>query len=420
MMVTRKTGSLCKRLIFSGVTGALLGSNASALEYKLDKHQLDLGFRGRLATVEASQNARAASVLLRLKATSHWASQVSTLFEVDHVALGFEDDFSNGENFNDAPVIPDVAGTDLNQALIRYSPTNTIDLSLGREAIEFGNARFVGANNFWQNEQTLDGFGFNYAFATASSVSYAFVDNANRINGDDAGRRLSPNDSNFEQNNGLRPAPFLGDHDHNTHLVFAQFKEWDFSRVQAYFFDIDIKDAAVLSNQTLGARYEYRGRLGRIRTAAHAELAVQERPKANDSAALLYHDLGAGFGVGSSEISINYERLGENDGTSFVTPLASLHDHNGWADQFLLTPSGGLRDFSIQYIWRDSPWQIDARYHLFNSDSTNDHLGAELDIDFSIQVNRDNTLLLRLADFTASANGYADERRIFLMFIHNL
>lgn len=391
-----------------------------ALEYAIDNHSVEFGSRTRIAHVDTDNNAKAASLLLRLRAESDWSTQFSTLLEVDHVELGWEDDFSNGVHFNGNPVIPDTAGTDLNQVLMHYSPTNTLQLTLGREAVNLGNQRFVGSNRFWQNEQTLDTAGFKFEFGIASNVLYRYVDNANRINGEEAGKNLSLTDSIFAANNGLRPAPFLGDHDHNTHLLFARFKEWDYSQVEAYYFDMDIIDAAALSNQTLGLRYEYKGRWGILRTKAHGELALQERTEINNDAILQFYDVGVGIGYGNNEISINYQRLGESSGISFVMPLASLHDQNGWVDKFLLTPSTGLRDYTLHYIWRKNPIKIDARYHVFHSDNHDLALGGEFDIDIIFKFNRENSVLLRYADFDSSDAAFTDERRVFLMYTHNL
>jgi hypothetical protein len=235
-----------------------------------------------------------------------------------------------------------------------------------------------------------------------------------------SGKKLASSDTNFDTNNGLRPVAFLGDHDHDTHLLFAEFKEWDYSQVQAYYFDMNIKDAAALSNKTLGFRYEYTGRWNNLRTLAHGELALQERTEINNDAILQYYDLGAGIGYRANEISINYQRLGENNGTSFVTPLASLHNDNGWADKFLSTPSSGLRDYEVQYIWRRNPIKIDARYHYFHTDSNNSKLGEELDIDFSVKLSRHDTVRFRYANFFSGEGGYSDETRVFLMYSHHL
>ena len=422
-MATQKTGKP-----FNSIVACIIGlmslvnipQSAEALDYSLNNHTLEFGARARVAQVDADNNGKAASLLFRLRAESNWSTQFSTLIEVDHVELGWKDQFSNGVHFNGNPVIPDAAGTDLNQAFMRYSPSNTLQLTLGREAVNLGNQRFVGTNGFWQNEQTLDTAGFKFEFGIASNVLYRYVDNANRINGEEAGKNLSLTDSIFAANNGLRPAPFLGDHDHNTHLLFARFKEWDYSQVEAYYFDMDIIDAAALSNQTLGLRYEYKGRWGILRTKAHGELALQERTEINNDAILQFYDVGVGIGYGNNEISINYQRLGESSGISFVMPLASLHDQNGWVDKFLLTPSTGLRDYTLHYIWRKNPIKIDARYHVFHSDNHDSALGEEFDIDIIFKFNRENSVLLRYADFDSSDAAFTDERRVFLMYTHNL
>jgi hypothetical protein len=418
--MTGNTSASFVGLIASIVLTTAVIPSASALVYELEDHTLELGARARIANVTADNNARAMSFLLRLRAESEWTPQLSTLFELDHVELTWQDEFSNGEFFNDRPVVPDVAGTDLNQALLRYSPTNTVQLSLGREAINLGNERFVGTNGFWQNEQTLDTAGFNYEFGFASHFLYRYVDNANRITGNNSGKNLASSDTNFNTNNGQRPAAFLGDHDHDTHLLFAELKEWDYSQVQAYYFDMDIKDATALSNKTLGFRYEYTGRWNNLRTLAHAELALQERTEINNDAILQYYDLGAGIGYRANEISINYQRLEENNGTSFVTPLASLHNYNGWADKFLSTHSSGLRDYEVQYIWRQNPIKIDARYHSFHTDNNNSKLGEELDIDFSVKLSRHDTVRFRYANFVSGEGDYSDETRVFLMYSHHL
>jgi hypothetical protein len=431
MTAMPKTGSSVATLagvVIGLVSAAIMSPSVVALEYTVQNHSLELATRARIAHVETNaktdaesqDNARAASLLLRLRATSVWTPQFFTLFELDHVMLGWQNEFSNGQHFNAKPVIPDVAGLDLNQALLHYTPTNTLQLTLGREAINLGNERFVGTNGFWQNEQTLDSAGFNFEFAHASQISYRYVNNANRITGQNAGENLSPVDANFTANNGLRPAAFLGDHTHDTHLLFAQFKEWDFSRLHAYYFNIDITEAKALSNQTLGLRYEYKGRWNKLRTLAHGELALQQRTHINNDAMLQFYDLGAGFGYGASEISINYQRLGANNGTSFVTPLASLHDHNGWSDKFLTTPNTGLRDYKLHYIWRQSPLKIDARYHVFNSDENGSKIADELDVDIILKLSRHNTVLLRYADFNANADNFTDEQRVFLMYTHDL
>ncbi|GAB1258681.1 hypothetical protein [Aurantivibrio plasticivorans] len=393
-----------------------------ALELEFDNHELAFAARPRVAFVHGEggddSDAKAASLLLRLRADSEWTDNVSTVLELDYVALGWENEFTNGVNFNGKPVIPDSEGFDLNQALLSYSITNNLNLFIGREAVNLGNQRFVGTNSFWQNEQTLDMTGMQFGFGTASTISYRYVDNANRIQGEDAGTKLRSSDANFIQQGGQRPPQFLGNHDHQTHLLFADVKEWDYSRVQTYFYRMHIDDALALSNNTLGARYEYKGRIAYVRPIVNAEFALQERPEIADNSSIRYLNIEVGFGYRSSQLTLNYELLDGNSNVSFVTPLASLHDFNGWADKFLLTPAGGLKDYSLQYIWRNNPWQIDARYHSFKAANGSGSYGDELDVDMSFNITRDSQLLLRYANFKASSPAYNDEERVFLQFLY--
>ena len=426
MMVTQRIGSNLTRAVKTGCyaltffTSMGAFSIANAKEHQAGQHLWELGLRPRVAFIEGEQHARASSLLLRARVNSEWSNHFSTLIEVDHVELFWEDEFSNGEQFNDKPVIPDVEGSDLNQALFTLSPTNTLQLFAGREAVNLGTERFVGSNSFWQNEQTLDLAGLAYSYGSASNISYRYVANANRISGDDAGRHLHPSDSNFATNNGLRPLRFLGDHEYNAHLLFTEIREWDHSIVQAYYFNLDNQDAPAVSNRTLGLRYEHKGDIGNWRTLAHAELAYQERLDLDNDTRLHYYNVATGAGFRSHQMTVKYEHLDAKNGLSFTTPLASLHDHNGWADQFLAIPKTGLSDMSIQYIWRNSPFKMDARYHIFESVEDGIHYGNELDVDLSVNIDKKNTVLLRFADFNKKDTTYLNQRRIFLQFIHHL
>ncbi len=420
---TPKTGN--KLALLTGCFTCITASiPLAALELQFENHELAFAARPRVAFINGEKgdesDGKAASLLLRLRAESQWASNLSSLLELDYVALGWESEFSNGVHFNGKPIIPDAEGFDLNQALLSYSLTNNIELSIGREAVNLGSQRFVGTNSFWQNEQTLDMAAVQLGFGAASHISYRYVDNANRIQGEDAGANLRLSDSNITQNGGLRPPQFLGDHDHQTHLLFADVKEWDYSRVQAYFYKMHIKDARPLSNKTLGARYEYKGRLGNLRPIVNAEFSLQERPKVADHSSIRYVNLEAGFGYRSNQLTVSYELLDENSQISFVTPLASLHDFNGWVDKFLLTPAGGLQDYSVQYIWRKNPWQIDARYHSFEAADGSGSYGDEFDVDISFNITRETQILLRYGNFKSSSESYSDEERVFIWLKYNL
>jgi len=100
------------------------------------------------------------------------------------------------------PVIADPGGEDLNQAFIQYKSANGIQARLGRQRIIFDNARFVGNVGWRQNEQTYDSFSLDHTAGNGVRLQYAYVDNVNRIFGNDVA---------------------AGDHSQNTHLFNASF-----------------------------------------------------------------------------------------------------------------------------------------------------------------------------------------------------
>lgn len=413
--VMPKTGNRYPLAIF---LSAALAPTSDALETRFDNHDLSADFRPRAAYVSADENGRALSALFRVNLESEWHSKIRSLIQVDHVELGWEDQFSNGVNLTNKPVIPDNSGTELNQGFVDVDVSNTLSVRAGREAINLGNERFIGTNSFWQNEQTYDGGGFRYTFASASELEYRYISNTNRIFGSDAGRTLQGSESN-NPSPALRPARFLGDHEQDSHLLFASIREWDFSQLQLYYLDIDNRDVSGLSNETVGIRYQFKGRYRSFRTEAHGEFARQKRTEISESY-LNYNTVGMTVGFGKHQLGASRESLGSNGDISLTTPLASLHDHNGWADQFLITPNDGLVDNRIQYFWRKNPIKVDARYHHFQTVKNRQTLADELDIDLIYKFNKNSTLLIRFADFQSKSPNYRDEQRVFLQFNYHL
>jgi hypothetical protein len=69
---------------------------------------------------------------------------------------------------------------------------------------------------------------------------------------------------------------------------------------------------------------------------------------------------------------------------SLKTPLATLHNFNGFADKFLVTPDRGLEDAYIALGYTctcpvTGPWTAKAWFHDFSTDEGSDDLGEEWD-----------------------------------------
>ena len=332
-----------------------------------------------------------------------------TVLEVDYVITGWRDHHSDGERINDQPLIPDVAGLDLNQMFLGYSQ-GIWRLRLGRQAIALDDQRFVGGNGFWQNEQTFDALRLQWRWRSASRLHYVYIANANRIYGEAADAEDFPAPPG-------RPAGFLGDHEHRSHLLHFEMNEWDAAQWQLYFYWIDNLDQPASSNHTLGTQYAYNLTLGPVKYAATLALAGQERPGVAGSPVPLYGLAELGAIRGAWRGVLRYEMLDSDARTTFATPLASGHDFQGWADVFVQTPDSGLQDASAELHWRGSPWEIDLRYHAFwEARSGGEHLGDEWDVEVEFKPTRRQILSLRYGDFQTDSAAYPDTRKIFLNY----
>lgn len=403
---------LCQYLVLSTtcVSAAYSSTNEGI-------HQFDFSTRLRYADLtSASQGGKASSIRLRLEVTSHWGDNFSSHFGMDHVETAFKEQHSDGVRFNGKPQILDIDGSDINQASVQGKLSET-KITLGRQRLEFDDQRFIGGNGFWQNEQTFDALHIEQTLFSRSRASVSQVINVNRIFGDDANNDLKTSDINFEINNGQRPAAALGDHKHDTQLVHIELNEWDFSQWVSYGIFIDNKSAPLLSSNTVGTRYIFKTQASNFKYTFDAEVAVQERTKIDNTPTSQLTAFSAGIGYNSLLLSAHVETLTAESGAGFITPLGSLHDFYGWADQFSATPENGLNDTSLQLKWRSSPWKFDLRYHLFSATENNDNYGEEVDLDIFLKLNKHHLIHFRLADFNAHPDAaYKDQTRAILSY----
>lgn len=391
----------------------LMISSSSVLA--LGEHKFDWSSRARYANVDADNSGQSASLLLRGNLESQWSGIFSSTLEVDAVGTGFKDDHSDGVHFNDEPLIPDPPGAEFNQALLSLD-LDAATIHLGRQRINFDNQRFIGGNGFWQNEQTFDALLGKFKVASNSNFTYSYIANANRIFGDDADENNSGRE--HEYGDAGRPAAFLGDHKQHTHLTRLEWNEWDYTRVVGYGYRIDNQDMPSVSNTTFGGSYNLNYKAGAIKYRVQIEAAQQDRFEL-EADNLPYYLLDLGLGINAWELSGRYEVLGENDGAAFVTPLGSNHDFEGWADEIGNTPNTGVRNFSLELLWRASPLRVESSYHFFKDDLEGNNIGREFDLDFVYKPARKHSISLRLAHF--EPEGDADSvRKVYLDYSFNL
>ncbi len=146
----------------------------------------------------------------------------------------------------------------------------------------------------------------------------------------------------------------------------------------AYFLDFEGIGAAQ-SNETFGVRATGAATFGGVKLDYAGAYATQsdygDNPNAYD-ADYLALDLTATRGP--LALRAGYESLeGEGANRRFITPLASLHPFNGWADVFLATPPDGLDDLYVAATYKPevtlehfSAPTFTVAYHDFEAERT--------------------------------------------------
>ena len=376
-----------------------------------------LDLRYRHESVDQAGFARDAHAdTLRVRAgyaTSAWHGW-SALAEADGVLAlgdGRHNDTRNGQR--QYPVIADRAGAEINQALLRYVDGRN-SATFGRQRINLGNQRFVGGVGWRQNEQTYDGVRLQLAPLEQVTLDYTYVDGINTVFG--------PDDS--AASNAANPSDIGGD----SHLLHAGWKIAPALAASAYYYELDLDGIAVtatappgtLNSRTTGLRLE--GAQGGWSYAA--EYARQDELKGNpwtlDSRYLLAE---LGWTVRGIALKAGYESLGGGEGTgnrAFQTPLATKHAFQGWADVFLNTPAGGVRDVNLKAGTTlkpgpgGKPLRLMAVAHEFTDDDGSRRYGHEFDLLAAAPITDMLTAEAKAAFFDGARPGFADRTKVWL------
>ncbi|MEM7601587.1 MAG: hypothetical protein AAF357_09250, partial [Verrucomicrobiota bacterium] len=101
--------------------------------------------------------------------------------------------------------------------------------------------------------------------------------------------------------------------------------------------------------------------------------------------------------------TVGFEQLGSDNGRGFATPLATLHKFNGFADQFLNTPAGGLSDAYISMGTKLAGINFVAAYHYFWDDGFDASIGQEIDLVASKALTDNVTVLAKAALYDGMA-----------------
>lgn len=399
---------LCGMVVLSAALNAQESTpsqQTSSFEDLVREGSIDLSFRYRFEFVDdsaISEKAEASTLRSRLTLTSGEVAAFQLKVELDDIRELIWDDFNAGAgntpNRSRYPIVADPEGTEVNQAYIDYTGFESIQLRLGRQRINLDNQRFVGGVGWRQNEQTYDALMFRYSDKIFSG-SYTYVDNVNLVFGEDVS---------------------AGDHRQDgTHLLNASTEISNIGSLSGYYYHIDNDDQPSFSTSTLGLRLTGKPTVENLSLHYEIEYAKQEDAGNNTSSYDTdYLHLDVGIVIDEFDLAVGIEQLGAERGGRFVTPLATLHAFNGWADKFLAqgsgNPASGLEDVYVKTQYTFGEYKLQARYHRFESDINSNDLGNELNIAFGGRVNDFLRADFFYADFNGDS-GMSDTRKIWLM-----
>ena len=374
---------------------ATTGANAGALDSILSNPKLDIELRPRYESVDDDVHKDASALTVRT------AIGVQTgLFEVDGLNAQLQamsvDHFGLVTDYNpeDAryATVADPAQTRMTQANISYASNGFIGI-VGRKMVVLDNARFIGNVGWRQMPQTYDLAAAIYNGVENLSLLGAYVTRVNQIG----------KDANFQT---------------GTVLLHAAYKVMPELTLTAY--DYMVQNFA----DHIGIRATGNFDLYGVKLGYEAEYATQEDPSLTDDDETNhiptrkdpddieqdadYYKVALSGTMKGFTLGAAYEFLSDaGDGDApFMTPLATLHAMNGWADKFLATPSGGLTDISVKAAYDAKEYgKLAVIYHDFGTDSdmptalngtaASDDLGSEVDVAYNYKINKSLGLLLK-------------------------
>ncbi len=342
-----------------------------------------------------ADNANATTLRTKLGYNTGSFNGFSANIEFEHSGEIFGGNHNNGINGNTGyPAIIDANHTEVNQAKLMYSGIEGTTFVAGRQAVNLGTQRFIGTVGWRQNDQTYDAVAVVNNSIEGLTATYGYVWNVNRIFGND------------------HP---MGDLKTKTHLLNANFKATNALNIEGYGYLIDLDNIAVkgLNSKTFGIRASGSQEVADGTNILYAaEYANQTDYKDNPASfSVDFYNIEAGVSFSGLTIKGGLETLGSEGGVaSFKTPLATLHKFNGWADKFLNTPAGGLRDYygSASYVASNTGTELDGTnitvvYHKFKSDFGSVDYGSEIDASISKKIFDRFTVLIKYAHYNADS-----------------
>lgn len=354
---------------------------------------LDVNFRWGYAKRDALDDSHAATVRTRLGYQTGSFRGVSGLVEMVNTASPKPSGYFDGVETNDKgqTIIADPERTDVNRVWLGFAREDWagLDLKAGRQRIKLDDDRWIGNVGWRQNEQTFDAARLqsNLGFEKLL-VQYVHAWEVNRIFADEG------------------PEP-RRDFNPRSHFVNVAYDHGPSVRAVFFAYLIDPSEDGFrgLGSQTYGLRLTGKVPLGENLSLPYQASYAFQQDWGDNPTSYAAHYVFAQAGVALDRfgrISAGFELLGSDHDAVVVTPFATAHKFNGFADVFLNNGGNrGLRDLfvSIAPTIPVPGLKLELIVHRFWDDQGGDLLGQEYDAVARYDVNRHVGLLYKFAYF---------------------
>ena len=346
-------------------------------------------FRLRYESVDqdnAVDDATALTLRTKLGYTTAAVSGFSATLELeDNRIVAGEGDYTvgpTGYKPGEYSVIADPETTELDQAFVQYKG-DMFTAKLGRQVLTYDGHRFVGHVGWRQDKQTFDGLSLTVTPTDKLTVNYAYLTQRNRIFAEAA------------------------DEEVKDHLLNVSYTT-PAGKLVAYSYRLKNDYGNDATMDTSGVSFS--GATGTdVEVLYSAELATQTAEPNNTEFDADYYKLEAGVSTSGITAKLGYEVLGSDDGNyGFLTPLATLHKFNGWADTFIFPPAGGLVDTSLSVAGGLAGGKWMLAYHDFSADDDSsgvDNYGDEINAVYSKKFGKYYNAGIKYASYSADEFG---------------
>lgn len=363
-----------------------------------DAGNASIDFNLRYESVEqdnAKKDADALTLRTRLNYQYEVNQSLTAVIEFeDSRALELDDYNDMLGNNPEYSVIADPETTELDQGFLQYQHKQ-FTAKIGRQVIAIDNQRFVGHVGWRQDRQTFDAVSVSYAPTTDITFNYNYIDKRNRI---------------FAEDKDLRA---------KDHLLNATYTT-SLGKFSGYAYLLEVDNNTNNSLDTYGLSYSGNNKIADHKLFYRAEFASQKSQSSGDEFDSNYLALEAGIDFSLFTAKVGLESLGSDDGNyGFSTPLATLHKFNGFADQFLTTPTQGLDDLYLSLSGKilGGSWLL--VYHQFDANESNENIddfGSEINAVFTKSFAKYYSAGFKLAAYSAGddATGIVDTDKVWL------